>query len=86
MLLQLKPACRLQMHLSRAYFNLISSTGVQGDLKQIESARLRSIPILYGTPNFPIIIIQTLNYFSNLNQRVGYKYIWAGLNPTCLHW
>ena len=33
-----------------------------GYLKQIGSARLRPIPILYGTPNFPIIIIQTLNY------------------------
>ena len=29
--------------------------------KQIDSARLRFIPIFYGTPNFPIIIVQTQN-------------------------
>ena len=31
------------------------------DAKQFDPARLRPIPIFYGTPNFPIIILQTLN-------------------------
>ena len=31
------------------------------ELKQFDSARLRPIPIFYGTPNFPIIIVQTQN-------------------------
>ena len=30
-----------------------------GDSKQFNQARLRPIPIFYGTPNFPIIIVQT---------------------------
>ena len=30
-----------------------------GDTKQFNPARLRPIPIFYGTPNFPIIIAQT---------------------------
>ena len=30
-----------------------------GDTKQFNQARLRPIPIFYGTPNFPIIIVQT---------------------------
>ena len=32
-----------------------------GDTKQFDPARLKPIPILYGTPNFPIIILQTQN-------------------------
>ena len=32
-----------------------------GDTKQFNPARLRPIPIFYGTPNFPIIIVQTIN-------------------------
>ena len=32
-----------------------------GDPKQFNQARLRPIPIFYGTPNFPIIIVQTQN-------------------------
>ena len=31
------------------------------DLKQFDPARLKPIPILYGTPNFPIFYNQTLN-------------------------
>ena len=31
------------------------------DPKQFHPARLKPIPIFYGTPNFPIIIVQTLN-------------------------
>ena len=30
-----------------------------GDPKQFDPARLKPIPIFYGTPNFPIIIVQT---------------------------
>ena len=32
-----------------------------GDPKQFDSARLKPIPIFYGTPNFPIFFVQTLN-------------------------
>ena len=32
-----------------------------GDLKLFDSTRLRPIPIFYGTPNFPIFFVQTLN-------------------------
>ena len=32
-----------------------------GDPKQLDPAPLKLIPILYGTPNFPIIIVQTQN-------------------------
>ena len=32
-----------------------------GDTIQFKPARLKSIPIFYGTPNFPIIIVQTQN-------------------------
>ena len=32
-----------------------------GDPEQFDPARLKPIPILYGTPNFPIIIVQTQN-------------------------
>ena len=32
-----------------------------GDTKQFKPARLKPIPIFYGTPNFPIIIVQTQN-------------------------
>ena len=32
------------------------------DPKQLEPARLKLIPILYGTPNFPIFYNQTLNF------------------------
>ena len=32
-----------------------------GDTKQLNPARLKPIPIFYGTPNFPIIIVQTQN-------------------------
>ena len=32
-----------------------------GDPKQVKPARLKPIPIFYGTPNFPIIIVQTQN-------------------------
>ena len=32
-----------------------------GDPKQFDPARLKPIPIFYGTPNFPIFINQTLN-------------------------
>ena len=32
-----------------------------GDTKQVKPARLKPIPIFYGTPNFPIIIVQTQN-------------------------
>ena len=32
-----------------------------GDSKQFNQARRRPIPIFYGTPNFPIIIVQTQN-------------------------
>ena len=32
-----------------------------GDPKQFNQARLRPILIFYGTPNFPIIIVQTQN-------------------------
>ena len=31
------------------------------DPKQFDPARLKPIPILYGTPNFPITIVETLN-------------------------
>ena len=52
-----------------------------GDTKQFNQARLRPIPIFYGTPNFPIIIVQTKEFFSISNFHGGYKYVWAGLNP-----
>ena len=32
-----------------------------GDPKQFDPARLKPIPIFYGTPNFPIFIVQTQN-------------------------
>ena len=32
-----------------------------GDTKQFNPARLRPIPIFYGTPNFPIFCVQTIN-------------------------
>ena len=32
-----------------------------GDTKHFKTARLKPIPIFYGTPNFPIIIVQTQN-------------------------
>ena len=32
-----------------------------GDPKQFNPARLKPIPIFYGTPNFPIFIVQTIN-------------------------
>ena len=32
-----------------------------GDPKQFDSARLKPIPIFYGTPNFPLFFVQTLN-------------------------
>ena len=37
-----------------------------GDPKQFNQARLRPIPIFYGTPNFPIFCVQTIN--SSLSQ------------------
>ena len=57
-----------------------------GDSKQVDPARLRPIPIFYGTPNFPIIIVETLNFFSILNLHGGYIYVWAGLKPDWFHW
>ena len=53
---------------------------------QIDPARLRPISIFYGTPNFPIIIVQTLNSSPFSNFHGGYKYVWAGLNPDWFHW
>ena len=32
-----------------------------GDTQQFNPARLRPIPIFYGTPNFPIFCVQTIN-------------------------
>ena len=32
-----------------------------GDPKQFDPARLKPIPIFYGTPNFHIAIVETLN-------------------------
>ena len=32
-----------------------------GDTKHLNPARLRPIPIFYGTPNFPIFCVQTIN-------------------------
>ena len=57
-----------------------------GDPKQFDPARLRPIPIFYGTPNFPITIVETLNFFSILNLHGGYIYVWAGLKPDWFHW
>ena len=36
-----------------------------GDLKLFDTARLRAIPIFYGTPNFPIFFVQTINSSSS---------------------
>ena len=35
--------------------------GRLGDPEQFKPARLKPIPIFYGTPNFPIIVVQTQN-------------------------
>ena len=43
--------------LSRAETWLILLTSAPGDPTQFDPAWLRSIPIFYGTPNFPIIIV-----------------------------
>ena len=51
------------------------------DSKQFNQTRLRPIPILYGTPNFPIIFVQTQEFFFNSNFHGGYKKVWAVLNP-----
>ena len=56
------------------------------DQNNLNPARLRPILIFYGTPNFPIIIVQTINIFSISNFHGGYKYVWAGLNPDWFHW
>ena len=36
-----------------------------GDLKLFDTARLKAIPIFYGTPNFPIFFVQTINSSSS---------------------
>ena len=56
------------------------------DTKQFDPARLKPIPILYGTPNFPIIILQTQKTSPSQTFHGGYKYVWAGLNPDWFHW
>ena len=60
-LLHLELPWRLQICLSRAESWLVSLRNRLGDTKQFNPARLRPIPIFYGTPNFPIIIVQTQN-------------------------
>ena len=57
----LKLPWRLQICLSRAesWFGFIEDR--LGDTKQFNPARLRPIPIFYGTPNFPIFSVQTIN-------------------------
>ena len=59
-----------------------------GDPKQFDPARLRPIPIFYGTPNFLVIIIQTLNLFLNLEPaRSATNTFWAGLRSLIgFHW
>ena len=57
-----------------------------GDPKLLNPARLKPIPIFYGTPNFPIFYYQTLNSSPSQNFHGGYKYVWAGLNPDWFHW
>ena len=52
-----------------------------GDTKQFNPARLKPIPIFYGTPNFPIFYCSDNKFFSISNFHGGYKYVWAGLNP-----
>ena len=57
-----------------------------GDTKQFNPARLKPIPILYGTPNFPIFFNKTINSSPSQTFHCGYKYVRAGLNPNCFHW
>ena len=52
-----------------------------GDLELFDTARLRPIPIFYGTPNFPIFFVQTINSSPSQTSMACYKYVWAGLNP-----
>ena len=42
-----------------------------GDTKQVKPARLKPIPIFYGTPNFPIIIVQTQNSSSTQTSKAA---------------
>ena len=65
-------------------WNLIDFIERPEDPKQFDPARLRPIPIFYGTPNFSIIIVEKL--FPNSNLHGGYIYVWAGLKPDWFHW
>ena len=55
-----------------------------GDPKQFDPARLRPIPIFYGTPNFPNNHCWDTIFLSILNLHGGYIYVWAGLKPELI--
>ena len=84
--LHFKPPWRLHLCLSRAETWLISLTSVQGTQNNSIQPGSDPFPIFYGTPNFPITIVETLNFFSILNLHGGYIYVWAGLKPDWFHW
>ena len=60
-LLHLKLPWRLQICLSRAESLIGFIENRLRDPKLFNPARLKPIPIFYGTPNFPIFFVQTIN-------------------------
>ena len=57
-----------------------------GDLKQVDPARLKPIPIFYGTPNFPIIIVQTKETSPSQTSMADRNMFESGLNPDWFDW